>query len=138
MDIIIGFPRKVRQHDSIMVVVDRLTNVVHFILVKYIFSASDVAHVFIRDVVKLNGVSKNFVLDRNVKFTSQFWDCPCTDKASPFWLSIFFRLISSVSKAETISSNCKAVTLLPIAITRLSHKSGREHNKLMLTNLLQY
>src|SRR3984885_14283383 len=64
-------------------------------------------------------------------FLFLFWDHPRTNKASPFWLSIFFRLISSVSKAETISSNCKAVALLPIAITRLSHESGREHNKLM-------
>jgi len=64
-------------------------------------------------------------------FLFLFWDRPRTDKASPFWLSIFFRLISSINKAETISSNYKAVTLLPIAITRLSHESGREHNKLM-------
>jgi len=60
-----------------------------------------------------------------------FWDRSHTDKASKFWLSIFFHLISSVSKVETISSNCKVVALLPIAITRLSHEYGREHNKLM-------
>jgi len=34
MDFIIGFSRTSRQHDSIMVVVDRLTKVTHFILVK--------------------------------------------------------------------------------------------------------
>lgn len=42
MDFITGLPRTSRQHDSIMVVVNRLTKVVHFILVKYIYSASDV------------------------------------------------------------------------------------------------
>jgi len=43
MDLIIGFPRTVRQHESIMVIVDRLTKVSHFILVKFTFSSSDVA-----------------------------------------------------------------------------------------------
>ena len=43
MDFIIGFPRIVKQNDSIMVIVDRLTMVAHLILVKSTFSASDVA-----------------------------------------------------------------------------------------------
>ena len=37
----------------------------------------------------------------------------------------------TVDKDETISSNCKEIALLPIAITGLSHESGREHNKLI-------
>jgi len=42
MDFITGFSRTSRQHHSIMVVVDRLTKVVHFILVKSTYLASDV------------------------------------------------------------------------------------------------
>ena len=65
--------KTVKQHDSIMVIVDRLTKVAHFISVKSTFSASDVAQVFIRDVVRLQGVSKNIVSDRDEKFISKFW-----------------------------------------------------------------
>ena len=43
MDFIIGFPRTSKQHDSIMVVVDRLSKVDDFIVVKYTNSASEVA-----------------------------------------------------------------------------------------------
>ena len=43
MDFITGFPRTSRQHDSIMVVVDRLTKVAHFIPVRTTYSTSDVA-----------------------------------------------------------------------------------------------
>lgn len=64
MDFITGFPRTSRQHDSIMVVVDRLTKVVHFILVKYMYSSSDLAQVFLRDVVRLHVVLKKIVLDK--------------------------------------------------------------------------
>ena len=39
MDFITGFPRTTRQHDSIMVVVDKLTKVAHFIPVKTTYSA---------------------------------------------------------------------------------------------------
>eukprot|EP00253_Pinus_taeda_P029561 PITA_29561 len=51
----------------------RLRKVAHFILVKSTFLASDVAHVFIRDVVRLHGFLRNIVLDRDAKFTSKFW-----------------------------------------------------------------
>ena len=73
MDFITGFTRKVRQHDSIMVLVDRLKKVTHFIPVKSIFSASDVEQVFIRHVVRLHGVLKKIASDRDAKFTSKFW-----------------------------------------------------------------
>ena len=73
MEFIIGFPKIVRQHDSIMVIMDMLTKVAHFIRVKSTFSASDVARVFIRDVVRLNGIPKKIVSDKDVKFTSKFW-----------------------------------------------------------------
>ncbi len=47
MDLIIGFPRTSRQHDSIMVVVGKLTKVVKFTRVKSTYSNSDVAQLFI-------------------------------------------------------------------------------------------
>jgi len=58
MDFITGFPKISRKHDSIMFIVDRLTNVVRFIPVKTTYSASDVAQVFIIDLVRLHGVTK--------------------------------------------------------------------------------
>lgn len=59
MDFVKGFPRKYRQHDFIVVVVDRLMKVANFILVKLTYSANDIAHVFIRDVVRLHGFLNN-------------------------------------------------------------------------------
>ena len=47
MDFIPRFLKTVRQHDSIMVVVDMLTKVVHLIPVKSTFSTSDIVQVFI-------------------------------------------------------------------------------------------
>ena len=73
MDFIIVILRTLRQHDYIMVMVDRLSKVAQFIRVKTTYSTSEVAQVFIREMVILNGVLKKIVSDRDENFTSKFW-----------------------------------------------------------------
>lgn len=72
MDFITGFP-KTSRHDSIMVVLDRFTNVVHLILVNFIISSIEVVKVINREIVRLHGVPKRIVYNRYVKFTSSLW-----------------------------------------------------------------
>jgi len=72
MDSITGLQMTSRQHDSIMGVVDRLSNIAHFIPVKTTYSTSEVAQVFIREIVRLHGVLKKIVSNRDAKFTSKF------------------------------------------------------------------
>lgn len=73
MDFITGLLRTSRQHDSIMVVVNKLTKVAHFIPRKSTNFTSEVGHVFIRETVRLHGVPKKIVSDRDAKFASRFW-----------------------------------------------------------------
>ena len=56
-----------------MAVVDRLTKLAHFILVKSTNLASEVTHVFIREIGRLHGIPKDTVLEKYAKFTSRFW-----------------------------------------------------------------
>jgi len=53
MDFITICPRTSKQHDSIMIVVDRLSKITHFIAVKSTNSASEVAHIFIKKIMRL-------------------------------------------------------------------------------------
>ena len=62
-----------RQHDSIMVGVDGLTKVAHFIPMKCTNSSSEVAQVFIREIMRFHGVPKKIISHRDAKFTSRFW-----------------------------------------------------------------
>jgi len=73
MEFITGLPRTSRQHGSIMVVVDRLRKVAHFIPVKNTYSNSKVAQVFIMEIVRLDGVPKRIMSDKDANFTSKFW-----------------------------------------------------------------
>ena len=79
MDFITGLPMTWRQHDSIMVVVDKLTKAAHFIPVKSTHQTDDIAKIFMKEIFKLHGFSKAIVSDRDVKFTSNFWKALFTD-----------------------------------------------------------
>lgn len=55
-------------------VVDRLSKVAHFIPIQSTSTAGDLAPVYMREVVRLHGVPRTIVLDRDVKFVSKLWD----------------------------------------------------------------
>lgn len=49
MDFTTGFPTTIQQHDSIMVVVDKLSKASHFVPIKSIHKASDIAQIFMKE-----------------------------------------------------------------------------------------
>ena len=55
MDFITGLPITMRQHDSIIVVVDKLTKASHFILVKYTYKADAIEIIIMKDIFRLHG-----------------------------------------------------------------------------------
>jgi hypothetical protein len=74
MDFITGLPRSDRGHDSIWVIIDRLTKVAHFIPVKTVFNGRRLAKLYLARIVSLHGVPKVIVSDRGSQFTSRFWN----------------------------------------------------------------
>ena len=72
MDFITGLPRTKYQHDSIMVVVDTLTKAAHFIPVQSTFGKTQVANVIMKEIVKLHGIPKMIISDRDANFTAAF------------------------------------------------------------------
>nr|CAH66097.1 OSIGBa0114I04.4 [Oryza sativa] len=73
MDFIIGLPRTSAGHDSIWVVVDRLTKVAHFIPVKTTYTGNKLAELYMARVVWFAWRLKKIVSDRGSQFTSKFW-----------------------------------------------------------------
>ena len=56
-------------YDSILVVVNRLTKIVHFISTMEKISAEELARLFRDNVWKLHGLSESIISDRELQFT---------------------------------------------------------------------
>lgn len=69
MDFIVELPETTKRHNSILVVVDKLTKSAHFIPVRDTYKASEIAQVFIKEVVRLHGFPKKIISDRASIFT---------------------------------------------------------------------
>ncbi|KAI3821409.1 hypothetical protein L1987_08976 [Smallanthus sonchifolius] len=73
MDFITKLPRTAKGHDTIWVIVDRLTKSAHFLPIRETFSSERLAEVFINEVVARHGMPLTIVSDRDTRFTSRFW-----------------------------------------------------------------
>jgi hypothetical protein len=72
MDFIEGLPKS-NGFEVILVIVDRYTKYAHFLPLKHPYNATQVAELFLDNVVKLHSLPSSIVSDRDKIFTSNFW-----------------------------------------------------------------
>ena len=73
MDFITGLPKKKKQNNSILVVINKLSKEAHFILMKSTYKAVNIADIFLKEIFRLHGIPKVIISDRDVKFIGNFW-----------------------------------------------------------------
>ena len=76
MDFIVELPKS-KDMTIIMVVVDRLTKMDHFIPLRCLPTTSIDADAFINSIFKLHGFPDSIISDRGTQFTSEFWNRLC-------------------------------------------------------------
>ena len=81
MDFVTGLPLfadwKGDSYDSILVIIDRLTKMVHYEPVKVTIDAPRLAEVIIDVVIRHHGLPNSIISDRGAIFTSKFWSLRC-------------------------------------------------------------
>ena len=70
---LVGLPKTKEGHDTIWVIVDRLTNSAHLLPVHKTYMMDKYAEIYVREIVRLHGVPVSIILDRDARFTSSFW-----------------------------------------------------------------
>ncbi len=73
MDLITQLPKTSKGNDAIVVMVDKLTKMVHFAATKTAVSAPQLAQIVFNEIVRYHGVPENIISDRDTRFTSRFW-----------------------------------------------------------------
>ena len=74
MDFIVGLPNTSQKHDSIWVIIDRLTKTAHFFPVNTTYSAKRYAEIYLDQIIRLHGVPKTIISDHGAQFIARFWE----------------------------------------------------------------
>jgi RNase H-like domain found in reverse transcriptase/Reverse transcriptase (RNA-dependent DNA polymerase)/Integrase zinc binding domain/Chromo (CHRromatin Organisation MOdifier) domain/Aspartyl protease len=77
MDFITDLPKTTNKNDAILVVVDRLTKMTHFIPCAISCTAQQACDLFIQNVIRLHGCPSSIVVDRDPRWRSSFWQSWC-------------------------------------------------------------
>ena len=73
MDLITQLPVTTDGNDAIVVFVDKFSKMVHYAATTTTCTADQVARIFFDIVVRLHGIPKHIISDRDRRFTSKFW-----------------------------------------------------------------
>ncbi|GJZ43016.1 putative reverse transcriptase domain-containing protein, partial [Tanacetum coccineum] len=73
MDFVTKLPRTSSGHDTIWVIMDRLTKSAHFLPMHKDYKMERLASLYLNEIVARHGVPISIISDRDSRFTSRFW-----------------------------------------------------------------
>jgi hypothetical protein len=71
MDFITHLPNSYN-YDAILVIIDRLTKMKHFIYCKKTYNSEKIAHLYVKYIWKLHNLPKTIIFDRGFQFVFEF------------------------------------------------------------------
>jgi hypothetical protein len=72
MDFIVGLPNTSLKHDSICVIMDRLTKTAYFLPMHTTYNAKKYAEIYLDQIVCLHGIPKTIISDHGAPFIARF------------------------------------------------------------------
>ncbi|GKD50129.1 putative reverse transcriptase domain-containing protein, partial [Tanacetum coccineum] len=74
MDFVTMFPKTSSGHDTIWVIMDRLTKSAHFLPMREDYKMDRLTRLYLNEIVARHGVPISIISDRDSQFTSRFWE----------------------------------------------------------------
>jgi hypothetical protein len=68
-----GLPRTQMSMDSIILVVDRFSNMTDFVACTKTIDTTQIAHLYFQDIVRMHGILRSITSDRDAKCMNHFW-----------------------------------------------------------------
>ena len=104
MDFITKLPRTPSGHDSIWVIIDRLTKSAHFLPIREDFRVEKLARIYTEEIICRHGVPRDIISDRDGRFTSRLWQTFQTAIGTQLNLSTAFHPQSDGQTERTIQT----------------------------------
>ncbi|GKA88548.1 putative reverse transcriptase domain-containing protein [Tanacetum coccineum] len=73
MDFITNLPKSSSGYNTIGLIMDRLTKLVHFLPIREDYKTEKLAKIYVNEIVARHGVSVSIILDRDGRFMSHLW-----------------------------------------------------------------
>ena len=73
MDFISGLSRTSRKHNAIWFIIYRLTKSTLFLPINITYSVDRLVDLYVNEIVRLYGIPKEIISDRDSRFLSRFW-----------------------------------------------------------------
>ncbi|GJU17399.1 putative reverse transcriptase domain-containing protein [Tanacetum coccineum] len=104
MDFVTKLPKTSNGHDTIWVIVDRLTKSAHFIPTRETDSMETLTRLYIKEIVSLHGVPISIISDHDSHFTSRFWQSLQSALGTQFDMSTSYHQKTNGQSERTIQT----------------------------------
>ncbi|GKB96710.1 putative reverse transcriptase domain-containing protein, partial [Tanacetum coccineum] len=142
MDFITKLPRSKSRHDTIWVIVDRLTKSAHFLAIREDYSTEKLAKIYVDEIVVRHGVPVSIISDRDGRFTSRCWQT--VQKALGTRCALFEALYrrkcrspilwAEIGKSSLIRPELVQETTDKVVLIKEKLKAARDHQKSYANN----
>ncbi|GKA36160.1 putative reverse transcriptase domain-containing protein [Tanacetum coccineum] len=104
MDFITKLPKTSNGHDTIWVIVDRLTKSAHFIPTRETDSMETLTRLYIKEIVSRHGIPISIISDRESHFTSRFWQSLQSALGTQLYMSTVYHPETDGQSERTIQT----------------------------------
>ncbi|GKA28706.1 putative reverse transcriptase domain-containing protein [Tanacetum coccineum] len=135
MDFVTKLPRTSSGHDTIWVIVDRLTKSAHFLPMREDYKMERLARLYLNEIVARHGVPISIISDRDSRFTSRFWQSmkealgTRLDMSTAYHPQIDGQIFAKVGEGQLIGPELVQETTEKISQIKDRLKAARDRQK---------